>query len=89
MTKVKFAKIDAIVADIAEKVLSDFFEGKKSSTVELDDSLKLSELKEIRERVQTLKHMVYTKENGVKNIVTKSVKFAVKDDAFNLIVVSK
>ena len=85
----KVSKVDLFLSKVAEKVLTDFFNGEKSSQIEVPQYFTLEEVGAILKGVRTFKHMVYTKEDGVKNITTSSATFRMIYDTFHLVVVSK
>jgi len=85
----KVSKVDLFLSHVAEKVLTDFFNGSKTSLVVIPTYFTLGEVQEIVKGAKSFKHMVYTKEEGVKNITTYSVSIKIVSEAFNLVVVSK
>ena len=85
----KSSKLDLFLSYVAEKVLTDFFNGSKTSMVVIPTYFTLGEVQEIVKGVKSFKHMVYTKEEGAKNITTSTVSIKIVSEAFNLVVVSK
>lgn len=87
--KSKVTKVDLYLSQLAEQVLTNFFEGNKVSKVAIPDYFTIADVNETAKNAKTFKHMVYTKEEGVKNIVTASVTVKYLDETCYLIITSK
>ena len=85
----KVSKVDMFLSTLAETVLTNFFEGNKSTQVVLPTNFTLDEVVQVSKGAECFKHTVFTKEEGVKNISTSSVSFKIVDDELNIVIVSK
>lgn len=85
----RVSKVDMFLSTLAETVLTNFFEGDKSTQAVLPANLTLEEVVQVSKGAESFKHMVFTKEEGVKNISTSSVSLKIVDDELNIVVVSK
>lgn len=85
----KVSKVDLYLSTVAEKVLTDFFNDARATQVEVPAHFTLDEAGQILKGVRSFKHMVYTKEAGVKTITTSNAAFKMANDKFYLVVVSK
>lgn len=85
----KVSKVDMFLSTLAETVLANFFDGNRSTQVVLPINFTLEELVQVSKGAESFKHMVFTKEEGVKNISTSSVSFKIVDDELNIVIVSK
>ena len=85
----RVSRVDMFLSTLAETVLTNFFEGNKSTQVVLPANFTLEEVVQVSKGAESLKHTVFTKEEGVKNISTSSVSFKIVNDELNIVVVSK